>query len=91
MSNQLMSIEQSQVQSLIDGADDHEKHVLETEAKSLAVDMGNLVANGLAAASQKDTFHVAIEMLVRLEANKYRKGLWFRTKRRLQLTAMYLG
>jgi len=91
MSTQLMSIEQRQVQSLIDGADDQEKHVLEQEAMSLAVDLGHLVTNGLATASQKDTFHLAIEMLVRLEANKYRKGFWFRTKRRVQLTAMYLG
>ena len=90
MATHFMGSEQSQVQGLIDSADAQQRQTFESEAKSLAVDLGSLVANGLASPSQKDTFHLAIEMLVRLEAKEYGKGLWFRTKRRVQLTAMYL-
>ena len=48
--------------------------------------MGQKVLN----AEESKAAEIAIETLTRLEAKEKNGGWWFRTKRRLQLTKMYL-
>ena len=91
MTSRFMHMEQSQIQSIIDAASAEKRAELETEAVFAAVDLGTSMKIGMLGPLEKNAFHMAVEMLVRLEAKKYRKGWWFRTKRRLQLTAMYMG
>ena len=90
MTSRFMHMEQNQVQRMIDAASPNEIAELKLEAESASVEYGSLVTNGLADPTTKTAFHLAVETLVRLEAKKKRKGWWFRTRRRVQLTAMYL-
>ena len=91
MSSRFMQMEQSQIQSIIDAASPERRAGLKAEAESEASSLGAAMRIGMLGPREKDAFHMAIEMLVRLEAQEYRKGWLFRTKRRLQLTASYMG
>jgi hypothetical protein len=91
MTSRFMRMEQHQVQQTIDAASPEEIVALKLDAEDASAEFGFLVANGSASMATKNAFHLAIEVLVRLEAKEKRKGWLFRTKRRLQLTAMYLG
>ena len=91
MSSRFMQMEQSQIQSIIDVASPENRAELKAEAELAAVDLGASLQIGMLGPLEKNAFHMAVEMLVRLEAKEYRKGWWFRTKRRLQLTAIYMG
>ena len=81
-----MHIEQGQIQSVIDSSTADQRHTFEAEAKGAAIDCGRAIRLGTNKPAYKNRFHLAIEMLVRLEATQKRKGWWFRAKRRVQLT-----
>ena len=59
---------------------------MEAQAQDRAREYGRAIRLGTNIRAYKDGFHLAIEMLVRLEATQMRKGWWFRAKRRVQLT-----
>ena len=82
-------IEQGQIQSVIDSSTAEKLHELEAEAKAVARESGRAIRLGTNIPAYKDRYHIAIEMLVRLETTRKRKGWWFRAKRRAQLTKEY--
>jgi len=84
-----MLIEQGQVQSVIDSSTSEQRHALEVEAEDLAREYGRAIRLGTNIRAIKDRFHLAVEMLVRLEATQKRKGWWFRSQRRVQLTKKF--
>jgi hypothetical protein len=62
-----------------------------SEARAALVGANTLMGERFLSKAENNASDVAVEILVRLEAVKRRKGWWFRTKRRIQITQMFLG
>lgn len=86
----LSNRDQQQVQQMIEAASPEEREQRRAEAKDILAlvnaSMGRLLSKELNKQGE-----IAIEILTRIEATEQGKGAWFRAKRRIQLTQMYLG
>lgn len=87
----LSSAEQTQIQSLLDGASPDERMCLRAEAEDTLGYVNRLMGRTRLSPEDNKRAQVAIEILTRLDANERGGGWWYRTKRRIQLTQMYLG
>ena len=85
----LNSSQQDAVQSQVQFMSDQERAQAKERAISL---LENLRCINYRPMSQNENelFHLNVEILMRIEALEQSKGLLFRLKRRLQLTAKYL-
>lgn len=83
--------EQQQIQTMVDAASKEERQEMCANAEATLSQVNMLMGQKLLSKEESKAAGVAIEILVRVEATEKGKGLWFRTKRRLQLTQMYLG
>ena len=88
----LSGSQQDDIQRLIDGHDDDaSRDVLRRQAESTLVDVRDCMSDHVLNADEIRAAETAIEILVRLESTAAGKGAFFRLKRRVQLTKVYLG
>ena len=83
--------EQDQIQSMVDRASPTERQSLRLEAEGELNQLRILAAQKILSAAESKQGEIAIEMLTRLDTTENGKGFLYRTKRRVQLTAMYFG
>lgn len=83
--------EHEAVQTMVDQATPEERLDLRNQAESTLAQVNYLMGRHVLTKDENKAAEIAIETLVRLEATAQNKGWWFRAKRRLQLTQMYLG
>lgn len=88
----LTSTDHAYVQALVDRASTpDEMSRLRQEAESTLSMANAMMSAKILSSEENKAIALAIETLVRLEAKENGGGWWFRTRRRLQLTTMYLG
>jgi len=83
--------EQDQIQSMVDTASREERQLLRLEAESELNQIRMLAGSKILSAAESKQGEIAIEMLTRLDTTENSKGFLYRTKRRMELTAMYFG
>lgn len=83
--------EQQQIQVMVDTASTEERQEMCANAETTLSRANMLMSQKILSKEENKAVNVAIEVLMRVEATEKGKGWWFRTKRRLQLTQMYLG
>lgn len=83
--------EQQQIQKRIEAATIEERKEMCANAESTLSQINVLMGQKILSKEEFKVGEEAIEILMRVEATEKGKGLWFRMKRRLQLTQMYLG
>ena len=82
---------QQQVQQMIEAASAQGRREMRAEAEATLAQVNVLMGQGILSKEDIKAAEIAIEILMRLEATEQGKGWWFRSKRRIQLTQMYLG
>ena len=87
----LSSADQQQVQQTIELASAGERRKMCAEAEATLAQINVLMGQKILSKEENKVCEIAIEILMRFEATEQGKGWWFRTKRRIQLTQMYLG
>ncbi len=87
----LTNSDHQSVQSLVHNASAEERLELKQNAETTLVEARRMMDLGPFPADVRKQIEIAVEILVRLEALEQRGGWWFRSKRRIQLTHMYLG
>lgn len=87
----LSSLEHQRVEAAVASANPDQRLRMKGEAEATLLHVSKLMAQRLLSHEENKLAEIAVEMLVRIEAVEDRKGWWFRAKRRLQLTHMYLG
>jgi hypothetical protein len=83
--------EQEAIQARIDAATKDERGCMRADAEARLAQINLLMNHKLLSRDERKSGDIAIEILCRLDATERRKGWWYRAKRRLQLTQMYLG
>ncbi|PJB73308.1 MAG: hypothetical protein CO093_01055 [Alphaproteobacteria bacterium CG_4_9_14_3_um_filter_47_13] len=79
------------VQKTVEQASEEEKEALKAEAEEVLAHINFQMGKTFLSKEESKAANIAIETLVRIEAIEKGKGWWFRAKRRVQLTQMYLG
>ena len=87
----LSSIEQQTIRDMVAAASPGQRDNMRLDAEAALTKINNLMTQRLLSQEETKVAERAIEILVRFEAIGKGKGRWFRSKRRLQLTQMYLG
>jgi hypothetical protein len=87
----LSSAELQRVESAVAAASPDLRLKMKGEAEATLAHVNKLMAQRLLSREENKAAEVAVEILVRIEAIATGRGWWFRSKRRLQLTQMYLG
>ncbi len=87
----LSSADQQQVQQTIEAASAGVRQKMRAEAEATLAQINVLMGQKILSKEENKAAQIAIEILMRLEATEQDKGWLFRTKRRIQLTQMYLG
>jgi hypothetical protein len=87
----LSSSEQQRVQDLLDRATPQQRQALRSEAEAKLLAAGAAMAYGKLDAEESKAIYVAIEFITRLDCMASGGGWWCRSKRRVQVTQMYLG
>lgn len=87
----LSTRDHQQVQQMIEAASAEDRREMRAEAETTLAQVNALMGQGLLSKQDSKAAEIAIEILMRFEATEQGKGWWFRTKRRIQLTQMYLG
>lgn len=87
----LSSAEQCVIQNWIESISDEELLDAENNAKNVLLSMNTLSGKKILSYEERKDVSRAVEVLVRIECKKQKKGWWFRTKRRLQITQIYMG
>ena len=87
----LSTRDQQQVQQMVEAASAENRREMRAEAEATLAQVNALMGQLLLSKDDSKAGEIAIEILIRLEATERGKGWWFRTKRRIQLTQMYLG
>jgi hypothetical protein len=87
----LSTSEHHSIQQMIDSASTAARQQLHTDAENTLAQINVLMSQKMFSSQQRSQAESAIEILVRIEATEKGKGWWFRAKRRIQLTQMYLG
>lgn len=87
----LSGSEQQQIQVMVNTASKEERQEMCVNAETTLSRANMLMSQKIFSKEENKAVNVAIEVLMRVEATEKGKGWWFRTKRRLQLTQMYLG
>ncbi|OOY36778.1 hypothetical protein BOV89_10640 [Solemya velum gill symbiont] len=87
----LSGSDQQHIQLMIDAASSEDRQQMCEEAEATLLQVNTLMGHRLLTKEESKTSEAAIEILTRVEATEKGKGLWYRTKRRVQLTQMYLG
>jgi len=85
------SDKQQVIQALIDSATPNECQKLRSQAEEILGEIHARMGRKLLSYDENKAAELAIETLTRLDATTLRKGAWYRAKRRVQLTQMYLG
>ncbi len=83
--------EQQQIQMMIDVASSEERREMCANAEATLSQVNMIMGQKILSKEESKAADVAIEILMRVEATEKGKGWWFRAKRRVQLTQMYLG
>ncbi|NTU50101.1 MAG: hypothetical protein HGA87_04310 [Desulfobulbaceae bacterium] len=83
--------EQQQIQMMIDAASKEERREMCENAEATLSQINMIMGQKVLSKEESKATDVAIEILMRVEATEKGKGWWFRAKRRVQLTQMYLG
>ena len=83
--------EQQEVQQMIEAASAEERREMRGEAEAILADVNEAMGRVILSKEQNKAGEISIEILTRLDATEQGKGTWFRAKRRIQLTQMYLG
>jgi len=91
VSNMLSSSDQLAVQQLIDSSTEGELASLRQRAESSLAEANTISAVRLLSREESKAVNYAVEVLTRLDAKACGGGWWYRTKRRPQIVAMYLG
>jgi hypothetical protein len=76
---------------MVEAASAENRREMRAEAEATLAQVNALMGQLLLSKDDSKAGEIAIEILIRLEATERGKGWWFRTKRRIQLTQMYLG
>ncbi len=87
----LSSADQQQVQQMIEVSSAEERREMRVEAEVTLAQANALMGQKILSKEENKAIEISIEVLMRIEATEQGKGWWFRTKRRVQLTQMYLG
>ena len=87
----LSSAEHQQVQAALDSASPDDRLALKARAEASLAEANLLLDQGALTRDESKVVEIAVETLVRLEADAKGGGWWFRAKRRVQLLQMYLG
>lgn len=87
----LSTREQDEVQTLIECSSPEELLGIKSNAEDTLQQINILMGQKILSHEENKEAQIAIETLLRIESTQQNKGWWFRTKRRLQLTQMYLG
>lgn len=87
----LSSIEQQLIQSMVLDSSEIQKTKLCQAAKTTLSEINWVMSQRILTREENKEAEKAVEILMRVEATEKNKGWWFRTKRRLQITQMYLG
>lgn len=82
--------EQQTIEKLVAAASPTQREVLRADAEAALTQINRRMAQRLLYHDEIKAAKRAIELLVCVEAIDHGKGWWFRTKRRAQLTQMYL-
>lgn len=85
------ALEHGLVQTTVEQASEGERQQLKMEAEEVLAHINFQMGRAFLSKEERKAADIAIETLVRLEAMEKGKGWWFRAKRRVQLTQMYLG
>lgn len=87
----LSTRDQQQIQQIIEAASAENRREIRAEAETTLAQVNALMGQRVLSKEDNIAAVTAIEILMRLEATEQAKGWWFRMKRRIQLTQMYLG
>ena len=87
----LTNQEHQHVQDMIDSSSAEGLNDLRLEAEATLSEVNVLMGQKILSKDENKAAEIAVEILTRIEATQKRKGWWFRAKRRVQLTQMYLG
>lgn len=83
--------EHIEIQALIDNASPEDRVQLRANAEVTLSEVNMLMGQRFMSTEESKAGDIAIEILVRLDSTERGKGWWYRMKRRVQLTQMYLG
>jgi hypothetical protein len=84
-------MEQTHIQAMIDGSSAEQRLEYRRSAELTLAQINAIIGRKVLSREEKKAADLAIELLARLDATDKGGGWWFRTKRRLQITQMYLG
>lgn len=87
----LSTRDHQQVQQMVENASADDRKKVHAEAEYTLARVNAIIGQRLLSKEDRKAAEIAIEILMRFEATEQGKGWWFRTKRRIQLTQMYLG
>ena len=87
----LSGSELTQIQIMVDVASKEERQEMCANAEVTLSQVNMIMGQMMLSKEDSKAAEAAIEVLVRVEATEKGKGILFRTKRRFQLTQMYLG
>ncbi len=87
----LSGASQQTIEDMVAAASPNQRYIMRAEAEAALTQINTLMGQRLLSHEENKAAERAIEILVRLEAIEQGKGWWFRSKRRIQLTQMYLG
>ncbi len=87
----LSHADQQTIERVVARASGVRRNALRAEARTALTHLSKTLAQRILFLEETKAAETAIELLVRIEAIEKDKGWWFRFKRRVQLTQIYLG